>query len=81
MRENFDEKGTPNRWKIENSWGEEAGKKGYFVCSEAYFKEYVYEVSRCINGAKLTLASRKMSEARQKTDSNREDEIRICGRR
>ena len=41
---NFDEKGRPDRWKIENSWGEEVGKKGYFVCSEAYFREYVYEV-------------------------------------
>ena len=40
---NFDENGTPNRWKIENSWGGEVGDKGYFVCSEAYFREYVYE--------------------------------------
>jgi len=40
---NFDETGKPNRWKIENSWGEEVGKKGYFVCSEKYFREYVYE--------------------------------------
>ncbi len=41
---NFDENGNPDRWKIENSWGEEAGRKGYFVCSERYFREYVYEV-------------------------------------
>lgn len=40
---NFDEEGRPNRWKIENSWGGEVGKKGYFVCSEHYFREYVYE--------------------------------------
>ena len=41
---NFDEDGRPNRWKIENSWGEEVGKKGYFVCSERYFRDFVYEV-------------------------------------
>ena len=41
---NFDENGKPDRWKIENSWGEEVGKKGYFVCSEKYFREFVYEV-------------------------------------
>ncbi|MBQ7670533.1 MAG: peptidase C1 [Clostridia bacterium] len=40
---NFDESGRPERWKIENSWGEDVGKHGYFVCSEKYFREYVYE--------------------------------------
>ena len=40
---NLAENGKPNRWKIENSWGKEAGKDGYFVCSEEYFLEYVYE--------------------------------------
>ena len=39
----FDANGNPVRWKIENSWGEEVGKKGYFVCSQKYFEEYVYE--------------------------------------
>ena len=40
---NLDENGKPDRWKIENSWGKEAGKEGYFVCSDRYFEEYVYE--------------------------------------
>ncbi len=40
---NFDENGKPERWKIENSWGEDVGDKGYFVCSDKYFDDYVYE--------------------------------------
>lgn len=39
----FDPNGKPCRWKIENSWGDDVGNKGYFVCSEKYFREYVYE--------------------------------------
>lgn len=34
----------PNRWKIENSWGDEKGKKGYYVMSDKWFDEYVYQV-------------------------------------
>ena len=40
---NLDENGVPNRWKVENSWGKDVGKDGYFVLSEKYFKDYVYE--------------------------------------
>lgn len=41
---NFDRDGKPNRWKIENSWGEEPGKKGYFVASDIWFDEFTYQV-------------------------------------
>ena len=57
---NFDETGAPDRWKIENSWGEQAGKKGYFVCSEKYFREYVYEV--IVRKKHLTEAQRALLE-------------------
>lgn len=34
----------PDRWKIENSWGEEKGEKGYYMMSDDWFDEYVYQV-------------------------------------
>jgi bleomycin hydrolase len=37
------ENDRPTRWKIENSWGEEPGNKGYFICSDTWFDRYVYE--------------------------------------
>ncbi|MFP4523426.1 MAG: aminopeptidase C [Candidatus Nanoarchaeia archaeon] len=34
----------PNRWKVENSWGDEQGHKGYYVAGHSWFKKYVQEV-------------------------------------
>lgn len=34
----------PTKWKVENSWGDKPGDKGYFVMSDDWFDEYVYEV-------------------------------------
>ena len=42
---NLDENGTANRWKIENSWGEESGQKGYYIGSEKWFQANVYQVT------------------------------------
>ena len=37
--------GKPTRWKIENSWGDEHGAKGYYVCSDSWFDQYVYQAA------------------------------------
>jgi bleomycin hydrolase len=42
---NLDEDGKPTAWRVENSWGQEGGDKGYLVMSDRWFDEYVYEVA------------------------------------
>ena len=36
-------KNKPTRWKIENSWGDKAGNKGYYIASDTWFDRYVFE--------------------------------------
>lgn len=36
--------GKPVRWKVENSWGEYGDHKGYFVMSDRWFDEYVFQI-------------------------------------
>lgn len=36
--------GKPVKWKVENSWGAEHGQKGYFIMSDDWFEDHVYEV-------------------------------------
>jgi len=35
--------GKPTKWKIENSWGVKPGFKGYFVMSDKWFDNFVYQ--------------------------------------
>ena len=40
----LDENGRPLRWRVENSWGKDAGQDGYYVMSDDWFTEYTYQV-------------------------------------
>ncbi|MCD7858042.1 MAG: C1 family peptidase [Clostridiales bacterium] len=55
---NLTEDGAPDRWKIENSWGEANGQKGYYVCSEKWFRAYTMQV--IVRKSLLTEAQRAM---------------------
>ncbi|MBO0430922.1 C1 family peptidase [Enterococcus sp. DIV0660C] len=37
-----DDKST--KWKVENSWGEKVGTKGFFVMSDEWMDEYTYQI-------------------------------------
>ena len=40
---NFGADGNPNRWKIENSWGDKKGDEGYYLMSASWFEKFVYQ--------------------------------------
>ncbi len=37
--------GAPRRWRVENSWGEDNGRKGFFVMSDSWFDEHMFEIA------------------------------------
>lgn len=41
----LDEDGRPVKWRVENSWGEKVGEKGFMVMSERWFEEFTYEIA------------------------------------
>ncbi|UYV65546.1 BLMH [Cordylochernes scorpioides] len=40
----LDQEGKPTKLRVENSWGDENGDKGYLVMTADWFKEFVFEV-------------------------------------
>ena len=41
----LDDGGNPMKWRVENSWGDKTGDKGYMVMTDAWFNEYLYEIT------------------------------------
>lgn len=48
----------PTKWKVENSWGEKVGEKGYFVMADNWMDSNVFEV--IVNKKYLTAAQREL---------------------
>ncbi|HLH74330.1 MAG TPA: C1 family peptidase, partial [Chloroflexota bacterium] len=37
--------GKARRWRVENSWGEEGGQKGFYTMNDTWFDEYTFEIA------------------------------------
>ena len=37
--------GAPRRWRVENSWGAERGKDGFYTMNDSWFDQYVFEIA------------------------------------
>ncbi|CZA65979.1 aminopeptidase C [Streptococcus suis] len=40
----LDDNEQPLKWKVEDSWGDKVGDKGYFVASDSWMDEYTYQI-------------------------------------
>ena len=52
--------GKPTRWKVENSWSEKSGQKGYYLMTDEWFDEYNYQI--VVNRKYLTPEMQKAFE-------------------
>jgi bleomycin hydrolase len=40
----LDAEDQPRKWRVENSWGDKSGDKGFMLMTDAWFDQYTYEV-------------------------------------
>ncbi len=40
----LDAEGKPLRWKVENSWGDDVGEKGFYVMDDKWFGEFAFQI-------------------------------------
>ncbi|MFH1421463.1 MAG: C1 family peptidase [Planctomycetota bacterium] len=38
-------KGKPRRWRVENSWGDTNGQKGFYLMNDSWFSEHMFEIA------------------------------------
>ncbi len=36
---------SSRRWRVENSWGEKVGQKGFYVMNDSWFDQYMFEIA------------------------------------
>lgn len=36
--------GKAEKWRVENSWGDDRGEKGYLIMTSGWFREFVFEI-------------------------------------
>jgi bleomycin hydrolase len=37
--------GVTRKWRVENSWGADKGKDGFYTMNDSWFDEYVFEIA------------------------------------
>jgi bleomycin hydrolase len=38
-------RGKPRRWRVENSWGDTCGQKGFYLMNDSWFDEHMFEMT------------------------------------
>ena len=56
--------GVTRRWRVENSWGAEQGKDGFYTMNDSWFDEYVFEIAARRGRAARRAAARRSTPSR-----------------